>query len=122
MPVPIFSACAAASAVTALIGAPPNMRLSEFGLAPQTVALPYAVWQVVTGLPENYINQVPDIDSYTIQVDVYATTATSSRAVANAIRDAIETKAHIVAWRGESKDPDTLHYRSSFDVTWFVPR
>jgi hypothetical protein len=98
------------------------MRLSEFGLAPQTVALPYAVWQVVTGLPENYINQVPDIDSYTIQVDVYATTATSARNVAKAIRDAIETKAHIVAWRGESKDPDTMHYRSSFDVTWFVPR
>jgi len=122
MSVPIFSACAASTAVKALIGTPPNMRLSEFGLAPQTVALPYAVWQVVTGFPENYIDRVPDIDSYTIQLDVYATTATAARNVAEAIRDAIETKAHIVAWRGESKDPDTAHYRSSFDVTWFVPR
>jgi hypothetical protein len=118
---PIFAVCSIVPAVTALIGASP-VRLYPFGDAPQAVALPYVTWQTITGLPENYIDRVPDIDSYTLQVDCYATTATSARNVAKAIRDAIETKAHIVAWRGESKDPDTLHYRSSFDVTWFVPR
>jgi hypothetical protein len=118
---PIFAVASAVPAVTALIGASP-VRLYPFGDAPQAVALPYVTWQTITGFPENYIDRVPDIDSYTLQVDCYATTATSARNVAKAIRDAIETKAHIVAWRGESKDPDTLHYRSSFDVTWFVPR
>ena len=118
---PIFATCAAVPAVTTLIGTSP-VRLYPFSDAPQGVALPYVVWQTVSGLPENYIGNVPDIDSYTLQVDCYATTATAARNVAKAIRDAIETKAHVVAWRGESKDPDTAHYRSSFDVTWFVPR
>lgn len=118
---PIFATCAAAPAVTALIGTSP-VRLFPFGEASQDVALPYAVWRIVTGLPENYLDKVPDIDSFTIQVDAYGLTGTSATNVARAIRDAIETKAHITAWRGESRDPETQHYHYSFDVDWFVKR
>ena len=118
---PIFQICAAVPAVTALLGTGPT-RLFPFGEAPQDTALPYAVWQTVSGLPENYVDCPPDIDRFTIQVDVYAGTGSSARDVAKALRDAIEPHANIVAWRGESRDPDTNHRRYSFDVDWHVHR
>lgn len=101
------------------------LRFYMFGQAPQNVQLPYAVWQSVGGFPENYINQVPDIDNYTIQIDVYASPSQGSqmvRDVAEAIRDAIEDKCHIISWRGESRDTDTQNYRFSFDCDWYVSR
>ena len=118
---PVFPTCRASGAVTALLGTSP-MRLYEFGLAPQGVTYPYAVWQIVAGAPENYIGDVPDIDSVTVQVDAYAKTAGTARAVAIALRDAIEPVAHVVAWRGESRDPETHNFRVSFDVDWYIER
>lgn len=118
---PIFAACAAAPAVTALLGASPT-RLYPFGEAPQGVAYPYAAWQTVGGAPENYLGDRPDLDSFALQVDVYADTAASARAVAIALRDAIEQHANITRWGGESKDPATGRYRVSFDVDWLTHR
>lgn len=118
---PIFSVCSSDSGVQALLGVNPT-RLYPFGEAAQGVTLPYAVWQTVGGSPENYINQVPDVDSLSIQVDIYAATPTSARAAAAALRDAIEPIAHITRWGGEVRDPDTNHYRLSFDVDWWINR
>lgn len=118
---PIFAVCAASAAVKALLGSNP-VRLYPFAEAPQGVIHPYAVWQIVGGSPENYLNQVPDLDGFSLQVDVYAATGTSARDVAKALRDAIEPIAHITRWGGESKDPDTASYRISFDVAWLTPR
>jgi len=118
---PIFSTCAGDASVQFYLGVAPT-RLYPFGNAPEGVTKPYAVWQVVSGAPENYIDKVPDIDSWTLQVDVYATTASEGRDAAEALRDAIEPYAHIVAWRGESRDPDTKNYRFSFDVDWLEKR
>jgi hypothetical protein len=118
---PIFATCAASAAVKTLIGSSP-VRLYPFGEAPQGVALPYVVWQTVYGAPENVISGTPSVDSYSLQVDVYAETGASARSVAEALRDAIEPAAHIVGWRGESRDRETQHYRFSFDVDWWVER
>lgn len=118
---PIFAVCSADADVRALLGVTPH-RLYPFGEAPEGVAKPYAVWQLVTGSPENYLAGRPDLDGYTLQVDVYAVTATSARAVTDAIAHAIELKANIVSWGGEKKDTTTNLYRSSFGVDWLVPR
>lgn len=118
---PIFAVCSADADVRALLGVNPH-RLYPFGEAPEGVAKPYAVWQLVTGSPENYLAGRPDLDGYTLQVDVYAVTATSARAVTDALAHAIELKANIVSWGGEKKDTATNLYRSSFDVDWLVPR
>ncbi|MGL4711664.1 MAG: tail completion protein gp17, partial [Shewanella sp.] len=45
---PIFVVCRASTAVTDLLGTNPT-RLYPFGQAPQNVAKPYAVWQVIGG-------------------------------------------------------------------------
>ena len=118
---PIFSVCAADAGVVALLGTAPT-RLYPFGEAPQDTVKPYAVWQMITGSPENYLAGRPDVDGFTMQVDVYAPTATAVRDVARALRNAIELKANIVRWGGESKDSATKIYHYSFDVDWLVPR
>ena len=118
---PIFQVCAADAGVTALLGTGPT-RLFPFGEAPQSVTLPYAVWQTITGLPENYLGQAPDIDSFTIQIDVYADRVSTVREVAEALRNAIEPHAYVVGWNGESTDPETGHKRYGFDVEWHVHR
>lgn len=118
---PIFAVCAASPQVTALLGTVPT-RLYPFGEAPEGVAKPYAVWQLINGSPENFLAGRPDLDGYTLQVDVYAATATSARAVTAAISAAIELVAYVTRWGGESKDSATKNYRSSFDIDWLVPR
>ncbi|HCA25256.1 MAG TPA: hypothetical protein DEP32_13915 [Pseudomonas sp.] len=118
---PIFQVIAAVPAVTALLGTGP-VRFWPFGEGEEDAPRPYAVWQTITGNAENYLDQVPDSDAYTLQVDVYADSAASVRDAARALRDAIEPHAHIVAWRGESREPDTKLYRYSFDVSWLVTR
>lgn len=118
---PIFSICAADPGVTGLLGSEPT-RLYPFGEAPEGVTKPYAVWQVITGSPENYLSGRPDIDGFTLQVDVYAVSGSGARSVTDAISQAIELHAYVVRWGGESKDPETKLYRSSFDIDWLVPR
>lgn len=118
---PIFKVCAASPAVTALLGTNP-VRLFPFGEAPQGVAYPYAVWQVVGGAPENYLADTPDVDGFNLQVDVYAKTSAVATDVATALRDAIEPEAYITRWGGQGKDSTTKTYHISFDVDWLTPR
>ena len=119
---PIVQACLQSSAVTALLGVGTDMRLYSFGEAEQGVAKPYAVWQVVNGTPENYLAGRPDLDGFTLQVDVYATTGDIARKVRDSIRDAIELEAYITRWGAEGRDTETTSYRASFDVDWWVSR
>lgn len=118
---PVFATAYADATVKSLLGTTP-CRLYPFGEAPEGVALPYAVWQTIGGAPENALNSVPDIDNFATQIDVYASSASSARAVAEALRDAFEPVAHVTRWNGESKNPDTKRYRYSFDVDWLTER
>lgn len=118
---PIFELCAADSDVQTNLGASP-CRLYPFGEAPEKVTLPYAVWQRVGGAPENTLGDVPDIDSFTIQVDVYGSAEGSVRDAAQALRDVIEQHTHITDWGPEGRDPQTRHYRYNFSLDWWVDR
>ncbi|HBR4759154.1 TPA: DUF3168 domain-containing protein [Klebsiella pneumoniae] len=117
---PIFAVCAASQAVRDLLGSP--VRLYPFGLQDDNIVYPYAVWQNISGVPENYLDRRPDVDSYTLQVDVYSDTVTSAQEVAKALRDAIEPNAYITRWGSQSRDPETKRFRYSFDVDWIVKR
>lgn len=120
---PVFPLVDASAACRALLRAANGpTRFYQFGMAPQNVTKPYAVWQRVYGTPENYLAGRPDMDGFTLQIDVYAASADSARTVAAAIRDAIELDSYITNWLGESIDPDTKNYRFSFQNDWFVSR
>ena len=118
---PIFAVCAADPGVTALLGSGPT-RLYLFGMAPDKVAKPYAVWQQISGSPDNYLSGRPDIDANGLQIDVYADTAKSAGEVAAAIQRAIELECNVTGYNGDSQDPVTKNYRSSFNVAWLVNR
>lgn len=102
------------------------LRFYAWGLAPQDVQKPYAVWRQVFGAPENYLGQRPDIDLFTTQIDVYASNtkdgASEAREIAKAISYAIEGAAYVTSWIGESRDPDTKNYVMTFQADWYVPR
>lgn len=118
---PVFSVCSADLKVKELLGDDP-VRLYPFGMHDDDLVYPYAVWQNIDGEPENYLKQNPDIDRYSIQVDVYGDTDEDAIAVARALRDAIQSKAYITRWNAQGRDPSTLKYRYSFDVDWLVNR
>ncbi len=117
---PIYELAIAAAPVKALLGQQPRLYL--FGEAPPNVQVPYAVWQQGGGAPENYLGQRPDMDGYSVQLDVYGRTAAESRSVAQAIRDAVEGDAYVTSWNGESRDSETRNYRYSFTVEFLESR
>jgi hypothetical protein len=118
---PIFSLVAGDSDCTTLLGQNP-VRFFPFGEAPQHVSLPYATWQLITGVPENYIGCPPDIDSVSLQVDVWAYSQGDAHDVFDAIRRALETDAHIVGVNLEGREPDTRIYRISMTVDFWTER
>lgn len=118
---PLFAIVSIDGTVQGIFGTNP-VRVFPFGGAPERVKLPYAVWQIVGGTPENYVSNSPDLDTYLVQVDVYGDSANSAQSGAEALRDAIEPNAHIVSWRGASKDNETKHYRYSFDINFLTKR
>lgn len=98
------------------------LRFYAWGLAPQGVAKPYAVWRQTFGTPENYLGERPDTDSFTTQIDVYADTSAAARAAAMAISYAIEGAAYVTSWIGESIDPETKNHTFTFQADWWVKR
>ncbi len=119
MSAPIFKVCSADPGVTGLLGTSPT-RLYPFGEAPQGVAKPYAVWQVISGLPLNYVSGRPDTDRYGLQIDVYADMGSEAETIGRAICTAIELDAYVTGFNMAARDQETKNYRYSFDVAWLV--
>lgn len=118
MGAPIYMVCAGSPGVTELLGAEP--RIYPFGQAPQGVAKPYVVWQVINGSPFNFISGQPSMDRYGIQIDVYADDDVSVEQVTAAVRKAIGPHCYVTGFNIEGQDPVTQSYRKSFDVAWLV--
>jgi hypothetical protein len=121
---PLFDTVKANAGVQAMFGHSP--RIYPHGMAPDKAStqygVPYAVFQIISGTPENYIGNLPDADEFTTQIDVYAETVADAANGARALRDAIEPVAHVVGWRGQFKDVDTQLFRYSFAVDWQTDR
>ncbi|MBS3670196.1 DUF3168 domain-containing protein [Vreelandella boliviensis] len=117
---PLFAVCAADAGVTALLGTDP-VRFFPFGKVPQDTAKPYAVHQVLNGIPENYLDEPPDTDEWNIQIDIYGTSDTSVIAVLNAMRRALEPHCYIERLGGTSVESSTKLETTSFDVSWYYP-
>ncbi|UPT53227.1 gene transfer agent protein [Synechococcus phage Yong-L1-251] len=114
---PLFDVCAANAGVTALLGLDP-VRLYPHGTAPEKVAKPYATFQVLNGLPENYIDEPPDVDDWTFQINIYADSVASVNEVRKALRRALEPHCYIERLGGTGTEPSTQLRTTSFDVSW----
>ena len=117
----IFPLVSANDAVKVALGTKP-VRFFPFGEAPEGVTLPYATWQGIGGSPENYINETPDIDRMSLQIDVWGADASTASAAATALRNVVEPRAHIVGWRAMGRDDTTGRWRIAFDVDWWQSR
>ncbi len=118
---PIMATMLASASIASVLGTNPT-RVYPAGRAPEGGAVPYAVHQLISGAPENYLGSPPDVDQFSIQFDVYSTTVSDVERVARVLRDTLEPVAHITRWGGEMKDEATGLFRYSFDVSWFVQR
>lgn len=121
----IFPLATASAAVKSALGTNPT-RFWPFASAPQKgqagYGLPYAVWQFPYGTPENYLSNLPDIDNMAVQIDAYGDSASSVRAAAKALRDAVEPYGHVVSYNGEEREPETGLYRVGFTVELWQER
>lgn len=118
---PVFDILKASTAVKALVGNNP-VRVFPFGSAPQNVTRPYATYSVFNGQPENYLDQVPDIDNMGTQIDVWADSVSSCEAVSVAIRNALEPSAHMTSFSGNDRDPETRLFHCRMDFDFFEGR
>jgi len=119
---PVFQTAKNSPAVTALLQTGNILRVFLFDEAQQNTPYPYAVWQIIGGIPENYLGDLPDLDNFTTQIDVYANSAAEAWAAGKALRDSFEKVAYITSWRGTTRDQETKKYRLSFDVDWKTER
>lgn len=83
------------------------LRVFPYGRAPEKVAKPYAVYSVINGRPENYLDTTPNIDSKLTQISIYAETDSSLTLCYNAVRDVLEPYAHMVSFSTPDIDADT---------------
>lgn len=121
MATPLFQVCRQDQGVTALLGIDP-LRLYPFAAPTEAVELPYATYRVISGTPQNFLAERPDVDTYRLQLDAYAQTADIASSVSSALSQAIEPHASIVSYGDETIDKDTGYYRSRFEVSWLVYR
>jgi hypothetical protein len=117
---PVLQTLKANPAVTAILGDPPRVFARDD--APQDGDRPYVSWFIVTGTPENELSDVPGIDRQTIQVDVWSKQDEQSRALASAVRDAIEPVAHMTSMPVDGRERDTKLYRIGMQFDWWLPR
>jgi len=121
MNAPIFQALMASPDVMNLLG-PTILRFYDFANKPEQPTYPYGTFQNYAGFPQMFLGTLPDVDTFSIQIDIYSKSAAESRNVALAIRDAIEPHSYITRWGVQVQDDDTKSYRYSFDVDWMVLR
>jgi hypothetical protein len=119
---PFFSIIAEAPTCQQYLGKEPKMRFFSFGEARQNTELPYAVWQMPTSVPANYLGQLPDTDDARVQIDVYASTQENALLVARAIRDALEPHAHMTLASMRSRDSVTRSHGFMLEFEFFTPR
>lgn len=100
------------------------IRFFPFGAAPEKLVssgAPYAVYQTISGYPINYLGagkMRPDVDYFSLQVDVWGADQEEVLAAGVALATAFEKAGwYIDSYRGDSQDPQSKRWRFSFDVS-----
>jgi len=91
--------------------------------AEENAVAPYAVWTIVSAVPENQISGAPETDNSRIQCDFYSLSQSQSRQMCQAAQDAIEaTNANVIFGPTETRESDTKLWRWSFDSSYWTSR
>ena len=117
---PIVPTLKADTKVTALLGNAP-LRVYE-DIAPDNVPIPYAVWQVVSGSPENDLDVAASVDHVSFQIVVYDTDQRRAQTIRAAIRSALEPYCFISNIHPSGYEPSTKLFSRGFDANWYLTR
>lgn len=118
----VYDYAKADATVLGLLGGAAAFRFYGFGEAPEKVEVPYAVWQVVGGFPENRLADRPGEDTYTVQIDAYAKNEAEVRTLGEALRFALELDGYVTGYNFEGREPATRLCRYSFTMDFMVSR
>jgi hypothetical protein len=108
--------------VTALAAITPRVYRTE---AEEGAAAPYAVWTIVSGVPENNVSGAPETDNARIQIDCYSgrDNQPQARQMCELAQAAVEaTSANVVFGPVESREPGTKLWRWQFDSSFWTNR
>lgn len=121
---PVFALLTADATVLALLsatGSPSTAPVFDSGYAPEGVST-YVVWAIVSGVPENYVGDRPDLDAVRVQIDTWAPTRPACLALAQAVQFALETESHQVSLNLDERDELTRLHRLSMDFEFWLSR
>lgn len=91
--------------------------------AAENAVAPYAVWTIVSAVPENQISGAPETDNARVQIDCYSMSQSQSRAMCDLAQAAIEdTSANVIFGPVESREADTKLWRWQFDASVWTYR
>ena len=111
------------AAVTAQLGTNPTRFFPSEYPENLSVSYPYSVYEVIGGVPANFLEGAPAVDNVRVQIDIYSDALSTAEAAYNAVRDATETVSHIVSLNfGGEYDGETKLYRYSFDISYWLNR
>ncbi|MGH8556452.1 MAG: tail completion protein gp17, partial [Methylococcales bacterium] len=86
------------------------------------VVAPYLTWSCLAGIPEICLDEPPDIDRMTIQVNCWARTGEEVRELADAVRDVLEIVGHVTNIIMDSRDFETKLYWIGIEMDWLYHR
>lgn len=112
----VYRILAASSPVTALVAG------RVYPDRASSAALPYVVYSRVSGVPDLLIEGGASFDRYRVQVDCYAATKTAARALAIAVRAAIEAEGYCIGVNPSNFKEDTKTFSDSRDYSLIESR
>lgn len=117
---PVFQILKASPAVTAILGAIP--KAYEFAAAPAGTVPPYVAWSAVGADPQNSLGEAPETDLFPLQLDCYAATSPQAKALALAVRDAMEPHAALTGVPVNLREAETGFYRIALQFDYWMQR
>lgn len=109
------------SEMAGLVGTNPA-RVYRHGRAPQDTGVAYVTWQVVAGVPENTLSDLPGHDRLTLQIDCFSPTDAGVVTLARAVRDALEPHAHMTGVPVNERETATKLFRISLQFDYWLAR
>lgn len=117
----IFPILRANNPLKAVLGDNP-FRVYPWGESTQDVVKPYVTYSVFSGVPENYVTNVPDIDNMGTQIDVWSENSTQCESIATMIRNILQTYGHMTSFEASDRDPETKLWRCRMDFDFWESR
>ena len=115
---PIYATLKNWPAVFAIVGE----RIGAHGEVPQDTTRPYVTWQLISGTPDNCLADTPPNERDTVQVNCLHQTDAGVRALALAVRNALESIGHVTGIPVDQRDPETRLYWVALQADIFEMR